>query len=198
VLEQQPLLRRGRANERIGALELLAAQREAQLAGGELCAHARFGLFPVVERVLVLLVGRIDATVPHDHIAGAVLLRGDHAFERCVVEWMILGLDREPLVAKLGRRSFRHRPRLENAIELETKVVVQALGCMFLHDEQQRSLAVHDRIRRGLGRAVELALRRVDVERSLAVGRSLAHDPELIAGAASRAVVIRRLCTPVI
>ena len=131
----------------------------------ELGAHALLGFLAIAERVLLPFVGRVHAAVPDDDVAGAVFLLRNHAFERGVVERMVLGFDGEALLAQLVGRTLRHGPRLEHAIELEPEIVVQAAGGVLLDDEQQRPGARHHLGFR-LGRARERPLGGVGVERS--------------------------------
>ena len=62
---------------------------------------------------------------------------GNGAFEVAVVERMVLDLDRQPLAVRIERRALGHRPRLEDAVELEPEIVVQARRVMPLDDEAQ-------------------------------------------------------------
>jgi hypothetical protein len=57
VLQQQPLLVGRRAHQRIRALQLLAAQKDAQLALRELLSHPRLGFFAIAEGVTLTFVG---------------------------------------------------------------------------------------------------------------------------------------------
>jgi len=76
-----------------------------------------------LERIAILR--RPGAFVPQQHLARAVLLFGNDAFELAVVERMILGLHGEALVGRIEAGSLRYRPALQHAFELEAKVVVQ-------------------------------------------------------------------------
>ena len=48
---------------------------------------------------------------------------------------MILDFHREATLARIVARAFRHGPALHHAVELETKVEVQATRCVLLDDE---------------------------------------------------------------
>ena len=48
---------------------------------------------------------------------------------------MILDLDREALVVRIERRPARHRPGLEDAVELEPQIVMQPRGGVLLDHE---------------------------------------------------------------
>src|SRR5262245_14672415 len=74
------------------------------------------------------------APVPHDDVATAVLALWDHALEVEVVERVILDMDRHAPVRWVERRTARHGPRHEHAIDLEPEVVVESCRPMPLHD----------------------------------------------------------------
>ncbi len=92
----------------------------------------------IVEPGLAAFVGRVDAAIPDDHFACAVLSGRDHALERAVVVGMILHVHGEALFAGIERRSLGNRPGLEHTVAFEPEVVVQPAGRMLLDDEQQR------------------------------------------------------------
>lgn len=48
-----------------------------------------------------------------------------------MVERVIFDLDGQPLVVRIKRRPFGHRPRFEHPVELEPQVVVEAGGVVF-------------------------------------------------------------------
>jgi hypothetical protein len=73
--------------------------------------------------------------IPPDHSAGAVLALGDLAFESCILERVVFDLNGEPSLARLRAGPLRNRPALEDAVELETEVVVIVRGEMMLDDE---------------------------------------------------------------
>src|SRR6185437_4879703 len=164
----------------IRSLELLAAQEKAQLAGRELGAHARLRLGALGERVITAFIRGVGPAVPDDDVAGAVLLGGDHALERGVVERVVLDLHRHALVCRIERRTLRYRPRLQHAVEFEPKVVVQAPGGMLLHHEQQWPVPRAHALRRRLGRTAEGALG------GIALQGALAHSCASIHSAAAR------------
>jgi hypothetical protein len=139
VLEQQPLLIGGSSHQRERSFEFFAAQENAQLALLQFGPDARLRFGAIAERILRAFVGRVDAAIPDDHVAAAVFLRGNHALERGVVERMILGFDREALVAHLQRRALGNGPGFQHAVEFEAEVVVHAPRGVLLHDEEQRA-----------------------------------------------------------
>ena len=103
------------AHEHPAALQLLAGEHELELA----LAQLRLGRRSAPSRQPV-------AAIPQLHGAAAVLALWNRAFEVAVVERMVLDLHREPLVVRIERRPARDGPRLEDAVELQAQVVVQA------------------------------------------------------------------------
>jgi hypothetical protein len=49
--------------------------------------------------------------------------------------WMVFDLHSEPLVGWVERRAFGYRPALEDAVPLQSEVVMQMRGRMFLNHE---------------------------------------------------------------
>src|SRR5258708_29737778 len=95
-----------------GPLEPFAGKLNAQLPLAKSLAHFALGAHAVVKPG-ACLVGGIDAAVPYDDLARAVLARRDHAFERAVAERVVLGRHGEPLFATIERWALTNRPRLE-------------------------------------------------------------------------------------
>ena len=164
VLDEQPLLRFLRSHEREGPLQLLAAQREAELSLRDAVEHFAFGARPIVVPRLATFIGRVHAAIPDDHLTGAILPGRNDALEGRVVVGMVFGLHGEPLFATIQRRTLGNGPRLEHAIAFEAEVVVQARGGMLLHDEEQRAPAIGGEGGGGLWRRAEGALGRVFLE----------------------------------
>src|SRR5258706_10969857 len=177
VLDEEPVLRvPGCADQRKGAFELGAPKRDAQLARGDALPDKALGLRAVVVPVtLAVLVGRIGAAVPHDHFARAVLLGGNHAFERGVVVRVVLGHDGEALVRGVERGASGNRPGLEHAVAFQPEVVVQLARRVLLYHEKEQSLARCGRGRR-LGRRVEGALLGIFVQQRCRRRRVGQHD----------------------
>ena len=50
----------------------------------------------------------------------------DHALERRVLQWMILGAARHPPVLRVSRRPLGYRPGYEHAVDLEAEVIMVA------------------------------------------------------------------------
>src|SRR5205823_5913973 len=123
VLDEEPVLLVRHAHQREGAFDLLAAQKESELAFSERLAHAALGLGVIVEPVFVVLIRAVDAAVPDDHFPGAVLARRNDALEGGIVERMVLGLRRQSLFARIERRALWYGPGLEHAVALEAQVV---------------------------------------------------------------------------
>ena len=76
--------------------------------------------------------------VPDDDLAAAVLATRNDAFERGVVERVVLGHDRKAAFAVRVGRPVRDRPRLQHAVGLEAEVVVQSPRGVLLNDERER------------------------------------------------------------
>ena len=91
-----------------------------------------------MEPSLAAFVGRVDAAIPDNHFARAVLPGWNHALERGIVIRVILDVHGEPLFTRIERRTLGNRPGLEDAFAFEPEVIVQLPGCMLLDDEQQR------------------------------------------------------------
>src|SRR4051812_5522301 len=127
ALEDQPL-RLGapaRALQRPAAAQLLALQPDRQMA--------------VLKRLLDRALGQaaVGARVPHDDAAGAIA-RADPALELGVAEGVVVDLDGEALLARVGRQSLRDRPGLQDPPDLEAEVVVHRSRCVLLDDEPHR------------------------------------------------------------
>src|SRR5664279_2873515 len=75
------------------------------------------------------------ATVPQLHRATAILTLGNGTFEIAIVQRMVLDLDRKTLVVRIERGTTRHGPGLEDTVEFEAQVVVQARRGVALDDE---------------------------------------------------------------
>lgn len=92
---------------------------------------------------------RPDALVPDDHRTAAIFAFGDHALEVDIVEGMVLRLHRQPLVGRIERRTFRHRPAFQHAVDLKPQIVVVGGRMVFVHDEAVAAGGqISDRLRR--------------------------------------------------
>ena len=74
--------------------------------------------------------------VPDDDLSRPVVAPGDHAFETAVVDGVGVGLHRQAFFPGVERRSLRDRPRPEDAIHLQTEVVMEARCPVLLYDER--------------------------------------------------------------
>jgi hypothetical protein len=130
LLDQQPLLARRPAlrlhpDERPAAAQLVAEQVEEDLA--------------LPQRLLWIADDRPPAPVPDDRLARPVVAVRDHALEVGVLDRVVLGLDRQALVGRVGGGALRDRPRLEDASPLQPEVVVEPSRRMFLNHEEMRA-----------------------------------------------------------
>src|SRR4029453_10858603 len=86
------------------------------------------------------LVQTVRPGVPDAHCAGAVLSFGDGAMEGQVLHRMIFGPYSEVVDPRVGRRRLGHSPAGENALVLQSDVVVQPACVVFLDDESEAVL----------------------------------------------------------
>src|SRR5919206_1455627 len=122
-LHQDPAPR-PRLGQREAAPQLVAVQREGEVAGGEVA---------VQRRVLAL--------VPDDHRAAAARLAGVHALELALLQGVVLDRHGEPALGGVERRPLRHRPRAQHAAHLEAQVEVQRGRVVLLDDEPRHARA---------------------------------------------------------
>ena len=113
-----------------------------------------------------------SAFVPDGDLPRSVVAGGDRAFKLAVFERVILGLDGQPPVCGIERRSLGHRPGRQHALHLEPEVVVQPPGVVFLHHEAISTAFLS--LSAGFRRRMELPLPAVLVERS--------HGPIIVPG----------------
>lgn len=76
--------------------------------------------------------------VPDDHVSCAVVARRDDALESGVVVGVILRHHRQPPGSGIVGRALRNGPRLEDALHLETEVVVEVRSLVLLNDEDRK------------------------------------------------------------
>jgi len=110
------------------------------LAEHLLAEHAKRE-FPRANRFDGIIAGLDElprAVVPDDDVAAAVVAGRDHALEGCVVVRMILSHHRQALDRRVVRRTFRHCPRFEHSLHLQSEVVVEMRGGVFLDDEDRQ------------------------------------------------------------
>jgi hypothetical protein len=110
-----------------GCVQLVPLEPERQVAVRERLADGARG-----ERL-------VRALVPDDHRALAVA-GTDPALEVAVAERVVLDLDGEPLLARVGRRALRDRPGLQDSVGLEPEVVVQRARRVLLDHEPRHAV----------------------------------------------------------
>lgn len=72
------------------------------------------------------------ASVPDDDTTGAVVPLGGAAFEIDTIQRMVLNPHHEPLHHRAETQPPRHRPVLQDIVQLQAETVVQAAGIMLL------------------------------------------------------------------
>ncbi len=104
-------------------METFSIERELEVAAGEplLGRLAAFGL-PI-------------AAVPQLDRAATIFALGNCAFKVAIIERMILDFHRQPLVVGIERWSLGYGPRLEHAVQFQTKVVMQPGRVVLLDHE---------------------------------------------------------------
>ena len=147
MLDHQPVGLR--LDERPRAFELGALEEDRELAFLDPLAHLALGLGAVVEEEAVLVRG-VGAGVPDDDGPRAVLAFRDHALVAGVAHGVVLGHHGEAFVRGGVGRAFGDGERLEDAVDFEADIVVQAAGVVLLDDEDQPPVAGRRRIRRRL------------------------------------------------
>src|ERR1700722_2571706 len=128
LVQQQPLLVLApAADQDQPAAQFVAGDVHVQLAGRDPGRRVvGLGRFP-------------RADVPDDHVAAAVLTRGDHALELQVLNRVILDMHGQPPRLRIERRPVRHGPAGQYAVNLEPEVVVPPPGAMALHNKTSRA-----------------------------------------------------------
>ena len=97
------------------------------------------------------------AAIPDIDMSSPILTGRNVPFEFGVIERVVLDLDGKPPLADAFARTFRNRPALQHAIELEAKIEVQLPGRMPLdHELELLPAAPHAALR--LGRDFEIPL----------------------------------------
>jgi hypothetical protein len=136
------------AHEVPASSQLLAVQAEPEVA--------------LLETSVRILLRLPTAPVPQQHRPAAVLAFRDSALEGPVIEGMVLGVHGQALFARDQARPLGDRPALEDAIELEAEIVVQARRIVFLDAEAEA--ASRGNLARWLGGFLEIPLGVVFVE----------------------------------
>src|SRR5204863_167771 len=102
--------------------------------------------------------------IPQHDDAGAVAF-GDDALEAAVLDRVIFDVHRQPLGLRIERGSLRHGPRHQDAVVLETEVVVEMTGEMLLDAEEELfRLLLRDDLALRLRTVLEVALAAVFLE----------------------------------
>ena len=138
MLDEQPLALTPRGlHQRPGAAQFSAPQREGELARRQPFLHAPVRRLTVAEGEDAVLVRRVDAGVPDDHLAGAIVPRRDHRLEGQIIQRVVLDHDRQPLLVGIERRPLGHGPRLQRPADLQPHVIVQTPRGVLLHHKAQ-------------------------------------------------------------
>ncbi|MNZ43557.1 hypothetical protein D3C78_611620 [compost metagenome] len=177
-LDQHPLLFlacQAGAEQVPHAAQLLSLQAKAQLALG-------IGLVCVT-------LWLPDATVPDDHIAGAIVTLRDTAFEIGVVERVILYVHRQASHLGVQGGPFGDGPAFQRTVQFQTEVVMQVAGVVLLNAELQGMATFGTAaLATGLGCGIEVALALIFLQ-GLGHHLRLPGARSLIWEAAGRAVV---------
>ncbi len=97
-----------------------------------------FALADRLGRIARRIDDLVDAAIPHDDRARAVVAGRNHALEVAVLERMVFDGDCKMLVGGIHRGAFRNRPRAQDAFHLESEIVVEAARRVLLYDERCR------------------------------------------------------------
>ena len=78
-----------------------------------------------------------NPSVPEHDRAGPIIARRDGSLEIGVFDGMILHLNGQALFALNHGHAFGDRPRFQNAVQFEPKIIMQPARRMFLDDEKK-------------------------------------------------------------
>ena len=106
------------------------ADRKQPVATGQALAVERD-----LDLAVLPLVGLVGTRVPDRHRARPVLAPRDLAGELQVAQRVVLGVDGEAVVGRVGWDPVGDRPRRRHPVVLEAQVPMQARGVMLLDDE---------------------------------------------------------------
>lgn len=112
-----------------------ADKDEAAVQAPSLEREFEVAVFQRVLRCLLSLRFPVPAVPQHDGTA-AVLAFGDCPLEIAIVQGMVLDFDCQTLVVRVERRPARDRPGFENAVEFQSKVVMQSRGIVLLGQDR--------------------------------------------------------------
>src|SRR5882724_5092887 len=113
-----------RAHQHPRTTEFFPAQSKFQLAFFQCSSY-------------IFLFGKPGTRVPNHYGSASIFTFRNDTFEITVLQWMVFHLHREPFYGRIERRAFWNCPGQQDAIEFETKVVMQLRSAMFLHDIAQ-------------------------------------------------------------
>jgi len=111
------------AHEHPAAMEFFSAQLELQAAVAV--------TFPWIAD------GFPRSSIPQQDRSAAIFAGRNNALKAAVLQRMVLNVHRQPLRGGVKRRPFGDGPAFQNAIEFQTKVVVQMRRGMLLDNERQ-------------------------------------------------------------
>src|SRR6266446_1684581 len=126
------------------AVEFLALELELEMALGIARDRVAFG--------------NPCSAVPQQYRTGAVLLRGNDAFEGSVLDRMVFDVHRQALVGRVEAGPLGNGPAQQHTIELEPEIVVEMTGGVFLDDERQGPARASAHATAGFRSDLEVAL----------------------------------------
>src|SRR5262245_19514682 len=138
LLDQQPVLAplasglAAHPHQRPVSVQLLAFERE-------------FKRSLAIGRLGVRILWNPGAAIPQEHGPAAIFTLWDDAFERAVIERMVLDMDGEALLSGIEARPFGDCPALQDAVELEAEIVMQPPRSMLLNDKGEPGVGLSAR-----------------------------------------------------
>ena len=104
-----------------------------------------------------------DAGIPQHHGTCSIVAGWNRPFEVRVIHWMILDLHGQAFLALDSGHALGQGPGLENPVQFQPEIIVQASSSMFLDDKKESfaGSATHGSDALGLARAGEIPLRLV-------------------------------------
>jgi hypothetical protein len=88
-----------------------------------------------VRRLGVRIKRDPGSAIPQHDGSAAIFALGNDPFELAIIERVVFDMDGEPLLPRVEARSLRHRPALQNAVELEAEIIMQSARGMLLDDK---------------------------------------------------------------
>src|SRR5437870_3908736 len=83
----------------------------------------------------LLAVNIISSAVPNHHGSPAIVSFRNDSLKSFVFDRVIFDFDGEMFLALLPGKTFWNRPGFENALQLQSKIVMQSAGVVFLNHE---------------------------------------------------------------